>query len=139
MRLCQDNLTILIDCLSSARLQDTFVSKKKSRDLRGRAERLNGVFPLLKRCFAVLLNKWEKLLSKIKENIQHSEVYESLKSDVMSLRRDLVLVLEEREKDEDIEDDAELEQKLHTFRVSKNNCERRENVFTRPSLYYSKQ
>jgi len=98
MRLCQDNLTILIDCLSSARLQDTFVSKKKSRDLR------------------VLLNKWEKLLSKIKENIQHSEVYESLKSDVMSLRRDLVLVLEEREKDEDIEDDAELEQKLHTFR-----------------------
>jgi len=98
MRLCQDNLTILIDCLSSARLQDTFVSKKKSRDLR------------------VLLNKWEKLLSKIKENIQHSEVYESLKTDVMSLRRDLVLVLEEREKDEDIEDDAELEQKLHTFR-----------------------
>ena len=94
---------------------------------------------MLKRCFAVLLNKWEKLLSKIKENIQHSEVYESLKSDVMSLRRDLVLVLEEREKDEDIEDDAELEQKLHTFRVSKNNCERRENVFTRPSLYYSKQ
>merc|ERR1719411_1321588 len=98
MRLCQDNLTILIDCLSSARLQDTFVSKKKSRDLR------------------VLLNKWEKLLSKIKENIQHSEVYESLKSDVMSLRRDLVLVLEEREKEEEIEDDAELEQKLHTFR-----------------------
>ena len=80
----------------------------------------------------MLLNKWEKLLSKIKENIQHSEVYESLKSDVMSLRRDLVLVLEEREKDEDIEDDAELEQKLHTFRVSKNNCERRENVFTDP-------
>ena len=37
----------------------------------------------------------------------------------MSLRRDLVQVLEEREKDEDIEDDAELEQKLHTFRVSK--------------------
>lgn len=98
MRLCQDNLTILIDCLSSAELQETFVSKKKSRDLR------------------VLLNKWEKLLSKIKENIQHSEVYESLRTDVMSLKRDLVLVLEEREKDEDIENDAELEQKLHTFR-----------------------
>ena len=81
------------------------------------------LFPWLNRYFAVLLNKWEKLLSKIKENIQHSEVYESLKSDVMSLRRDLVLVLEEREKDEDIEDDAELEQKLHTFRVS--NWERR--------------
>ena len=78
------------------------------------------LFPWLNRYFAVLLNKWEKLLSKIKENIQHSEVYESLKSDVMSLRRDLVVVLEEREKDEDIEDDAELEQKLHTFRVS--NC-----------------
>ena len=67
----------------------------------------------------MLLNKWEKLLAKIKENIQHSEVYESLRTDVMSLRRDLVQVLEEREKDEDIQDDAELEQKLHTFRVSR--------------------
>lgn len=82
----------------------------------------------------MLLNKWEKLLSKIKENIQHSEVYESLKTDVMSLRRDLVLVLEEREKDENIEDDAELEQKLHTFRVSKTIGEGREDVFTRLSL-----
>ena len=85
----------------------------------------------------MLLNKWEKLLSKIKENIQHSEVYESLKTDVMSLRRDLVLVLEEREKDEDIEDDAELEQKLHTFRVSNSEC--RCLCFSNNSLYYSKQ
>ena len=38
MRLCQDNLNILIDCLSSAELQETFVSKKKSRDLRGNAK-----------------------------------------------------------------------------------------------------
>ena len=89
----------------------------------------------------MLLNKWEKLLSKIKENIQHSEVYESLKTDVMSLRRDLVLVLEEREKDEDIEDDAELEQKLHTFRVSKVLELQAMFVFLQLtlSLYYSKQ
>ena len=86
----------------------------------------------------MLLNKWEKLLSKIKENIQHSEVYESLKTDVMSLRRDLVLVLEEREKDEDIEDDAELEHKLHTFRVSKT-IARGEKMFLPHSLCYSKQ
>ena len=66
----------------------------------------------------MLLNKWEKLLAKIKENIQHSEVFESLRTDVMSLKRDLVQLLEERERDEDIQDDAELEQKLHTFRVS---------------------
>ena len=33
--ICQDNLAIIIDCLQSAELQDTFVSKKKSRDLRG--------------------------------------------------------------------------------------------------------
>jgi len=112
MRLCQDNLNILIDCLSSAELQETFVSKKKSRDLR------------------VLLNKWEKLLSKIKENIQHSEVYESLRTDVMSLRRDLVLVLEERERDEDIENDAELEQKLHTFRQAMSQlCEFKSQLF----------
>jgi len=98
MSICQDNLAIIIDCLQSAELQDTFVSKKKSRDLR------------------VLLNKWEKLLSKIKENIQHTEVYESLKNDIVSLRLDLTKVLEDRERDEDIEDDVELEQKLHTFR-----------------------
>ena len=53
------------------------------------------MFDLYTHIISVLLNKWEKLLSKIKENIQHSEVYESLRTDVMSLRRDLVLVLEE--------------------------------------------
>lgn len=97
------------------------------------------LFSLLKCNFAVLLNKWEKLLSKIKENIQHSEVYESLKSDVMSLRRDLVLVLEEREKDEDIEDDAELEQKLHTFRVSKTMARENVCVFTPLSITASNE
>ena len=50
------------------------------------------MFDLYIHIISVLLNKWEKLLSKIKENIQHSEVYESLRTDVMSLRRDLVLV-----------------------------------------------
>ena len=45
-------------------------------------------------------------------------MYESLKNDIVSLRLDLTKVLEDRERDEDIEDDVELEQKLHTFRVS---------------------
>ena len=68
--------------------------------------------------FSVLLNKWEKLLVKIGENIQHTEVYESLKNDIVSLRLDLTKVLEEKDNAEDTEDDVELEQKLLTFRVS---------------------
>ena len=50
-------------------------------------------------CFAVLLNKWEKLLAKIQENIQHTEVYESLKSDILSLREDLARVLADTEQE----------------------------------------
>ena len=117
MNICQDNLTILVDCLQSAELQETFVSKKKSRDLRG-IELMTSALMKLTFLPSVLLNKWEKLLTKIKENIQHTEVYESLKNDVVSLRLDLTRVLEDRERDEDIHEDDELEQKLHTFRVS---------------------
>ena len=119
MGICQDNLAIIIDCLQSAELQDTFVSKRKSRDLRGESKQnLNKVQPTFNDfLFLVLLNKWEKLLSKIKENIQHTEVYESLKNDIVSLRLDLTKVLEDRERDEETQDDVELEQNLHTFRV----------------------
>ena len=119
MGICQDNLAIIIDCLQSAELQDTFVSKRKSRDLRGESEQnLNKVQPTFNDfLFLVLLNKWEKLLSKIKENIQHTEVYESLKNDIVSLRLDLTKVLEDRERYEETQDDVELEQNLHTFRV----------------------
>merc|ERR1719362_575198 len=111
--ICQDNLAIIIDCLQSAELQDTFVSKKKSRDLR------------------VLLNKWEKLLVKIGENIQHTEVYESLKNDIVSLRLDLTKVLEERNNaEDDTEDDVELEQKLLTFRGAMSQlCEFKSQLF----------
>ena len=51
--------------------------------------------------FSVLLNKWEILLVKIGENIQHTEVYESLNN-----------------AEDKPEDDVELEQELFTFRVS---------------------
>ena len=69
--------------------------------------------------FSVLLNKWEKLLVKIGANIQHTEIYESLKNDIVSLRLDLTKVLEDKEDaEDDTEDDIELEHKLHTFRVS---------------------
>ena len=76
------------------------------------------IFQML--CFAVLLNKWEKLLAKIQENIQHTEVYESLKSDILSLREDLARVLADTEQEpgQEMEDGAELEIKLQTFRVS---------------------
>ena len=134
MTICQDNLAIIIDCLQSAQLQETFVCKKKSRDLRGRYIHLmsnvildNYVLEINLSmsnvqmfCFAVLLNKWEKLLAKIQENIQHTEVYESLKSDILSLREDLARVLADTEQEpgQEMEDGAELEIKLQTFRVS---------------------
>ena len=69
--------------------------------------------------FSVLLNKWERLHNKIKENIQHTGIYETLKKDVLSFRRDLTNVLERTEEHDNSEDDGELEQRLHTFRVSK--------------------
>ena len=69
--------------------------------------------------FSVLLNKWERLHNKIKENIQHTGIYETLKKDVLSFRRDLTNVLERTEEHDNSEDDGELEQRLHMFRVSK--------------------
>merc|ERR1719348_693508 len=63
-----------------------------------------------------LLNKWERLHNKIKENIQHTGIYETLKKDVLSFKRDLTNVLERTEEQDNSEDDGELEQRLHTFR-----------------------
>ena len=68
--------------------------------------------------FLVLLNKWERLHNKIKENIQHTGIYETLKKDVLSFKRDLTNVLERTEEQDNSEDDGELEHRLHTFRVS---------------------
>ena len=68
--------------------------------------------------FSVLLNKWERLHNKIKENIQHTGIYETLKKDVLSFKRDLTNVLERTEEQDNSEDDGELEHRLHTFRVS---------------------
>lgn len=98
MGICSDNLKIIIDFLRTKDLQETFVSKKKSREMR------------------FLLNKWERLHNKIKENIQHTGIYETLKKDVLSFRRDLTNVLERTEEQENSEDDGELEHRLHTFR-----------------------
>jgi len=98
MEICSDNLKIIIDFLRTKDLQETFVSKKKSREMR------------------FLLNKWERLHNKIKENIQHTGIYETLKKDVLSFKRDLTNVLERTEEQDNSEDDGELEHRLHTFR-----------------------
>ena len=68
--------------------------------------------------FSVLLNKWERLHNKIKENIQHTGIYESLKKDVLSFRRDLTNLMKCTEKQEPLENGEELEHRLHSFQVS---------------------
>lgn len=98
MGICSENLKIIIDFLRTKDLQETFVSKKKSREMR------------------ILLNKWERLHNKIKENIQHTGIYEALKKEVLSFKKDLTNVLECTEEYENSQDDGELGKKLHTFR-----------------------
>lgn len=96
--ICSENLKTIIDVLRTKDLQETFVSKKKSREMR------------------FLLNKWERLHNKIKENIQQTGVYGSLKTDVLSFRRDLTRLLERTEAPGYSDEDEELENRLHTFK-----------------------
>ena len=66
---------------------------------------------------SVLLNKWERLHDKIKENIQHTGVYGTLKTDVLSFKRDLISLLERTEEPVHVDEGEELEHRLHTFQV----------------------
>jgi len=95
--ICSENLKTIIDVLRTKDLQETFVSKKKSREMR------------------FLLNKWERLHNKIKENIQHTGVYGTLKTDVLSFKRDLISLLERTEEPVHVDEGEELEHRLHTF------------------------
>ena len=65
----------------------------------------------------VLLNKWERLHNRIKENIEQTGVYGALKQDVISFKRDLAGLLERTEEPGHTEEDEELESRLHTFKV----------------------
>jgi len=100
--ICSENLKTIIEFLRTKDLQETFVSKKKSREMR------------------FLLNKWERLHNKIKENIQQTGVYDALKKDVLSFRRDLTNLIERTEEPGHIEEDEELENRLHTFKDAMN-------------------
>ena len=65
----------------------------------------------------VLLNKWERLHNRIKENVKQTGVYGALKQDVISFKRDLAGLLERTEEPGHTEEDEELESRLHTFKV----------------------
>ena len=67
--------------------------------------------------FPVLLNKWERLHNRIKENVQQTGVYAALKQDVISFKRDLAGLLERTEEPGHTDEDEELESRLHTFKV----------------------
>lgn len=75
---CTEYLKHLIHLLQSVELDDSFVSKKKSREIR------------------ILVSCWENLLRKIKENIELTSVYEKLGNDISSFRHDLVSVMQQR-------------------------------------------
>ena len=65
----------------------------------------------------VLLNKWERLHNRIKENVAQTGVYAALKSDVISFKRDLASLLERTEEPGHTDEDEQLEGRLHTFKV----------------------
>ena len=65
----------------------------------------------------VLLNKWERLHNRIKENVAQTGVYAALKNDVISFKRDLASLLERTEEPGHTDEDEELESRLHTFKV----------------------
>jgi len=96
--ICSENLSTIVEVLRTKDLQETFVSKKKSREMR------------------FLLNKWERLHNRIKENVQQTGVYGALKQDVISFKRDLAGLLERTEEPGHTEEDEELESRLHTFK-----------------------
>jgi len=96
--ICSENLKTIIGVLRTKDLQETFVSKKKSREMR------------------FLLNKWERLHNRIKENIAQTGVYGVLRKDVISFQRDLMSLLERTEQPSVPEEGDQLESRLHTFK-----------------------
>merc|ERR1719234_1100872 len=98
--ICSENLSTIVEVLRTKDLHETFVSKKKSREMR------------------FLLSKWERLHNRIKENVQQTGVYSTLKQDVISFKRDLAGLLERTEDTEGhcSEEDEQLESRLHTFK-----------------------
>ena len=73
--------------------------------------------PTSLRDIPVLLNKWERLHNRIKENVAQTGVYAALKNDVISFKRDLASLLERTEEPGHTDEDEQLESRLHTFKV----------------------
>ena len=119
MGICSENLSTIVEVLRTKDLQETFVSKKKSREMRCECEIIPKKWTHNNFCldFPVLLNKWERLHNRIKENVQQTGVYAALKQDVISFKRDLTDLLERTEEPGHTDEDEELESRLHTFKV----------------------
>ena len=115
--ICSENLKTIITVFGTKDLQETFVSKKKSRDMR--CESLYFLKLSLKLLFPVLLHKWERLHNRIKENLQQSRVYGALRADVLNFRRDLTGLLERTEEQGQGDREQELENRLHNFQVTR--------------------
>ena len=114
--ICSENLKTIITVFGTKDLQETFVSKKKSRDMR--CESIYFQKMSLKLLFPVLLHKWERLHNRIKENLQQSGVYGGLRADVLNFRRDLTGLLERTEDQGQGDREQELENRLHNFQVT---------------------
>lgn len=98
METCSENLKLLIHLLQSINFDNSFVSKKKSREIRA------------------LLNQWERLLGKIKDNCEKTGIYESLKDDICTLRKDILTLIETTDNIDGQDNEANLETKLHMFK-----------------------
>lgn len=86
VEICTQYLKQLIHLLESIDLNDSFVSKKKSREIR------------------FLLHRWENLLNKIKDNISQTETYVSLTKNISSFKEDLEIFTESpKEESTDLE------------------------------------
>ena len=114
--ICSENLKTIINVFGTKDLQETFVSKKKSRDMR--CESIYFYKKSVKLLFPVLLHKWERLHNRIKENLQQSGVYGVLRADVLNFRRDLTGLLERTEDQGQGDREQELENRLHNFQVT---------------------
>lgn len=72
---CTEYLKHLIHLLQSIELDDSFMSKKKSREIK------------------FLLARWETLLQKINENIELTKIYDKLKDDIATFKQDLLQLM----------------------------------------------
>ena len=103
----------MADCLAATTKQDSFVSQKKCRDMRG-GKTINTYLTHI--LSSVLFGKWERLQGRVQDCLEQSEQFESLKQEVLSLKTELVALRDQAEEEEG-EEDGGLEQRLQSYKV----------------------